>query len=85
MIHPNDLAEIQTVKAQWQLPMNPSCRTRRRPNKTQTSGKIWVLRGEITTNLLNDETSMDSDGDEDAKVQYTKSQLEAALGAKFKF
>jgi hypothetical protein len=28
VIHPTDLAEIQTVKAQWHLPMIPSCRTR---------------------------------------------------------
>jgi hypothetical protein len=57
----------------------------KRPRKIQNLEKTWVLRGEITTNpsLLLDETSMDYDGDEDAKVQNTKSHIEAALGAKF--
>jgi hypothetical protein len=34
MIHPTDLVENQTVKAQRHLPMNPSCRTRERPVAT---------------------------------------------------
>jgi hypothetical protein len=40
------------------------------------------LRGEITTNLLHTDTSMDCDSDDDAKVQNTKSQLDAALSTK---
>ena len=50
----------------------------------QIRGKAWILRGEITTDLLhNDSASMDCDDDQDAKVQNTKSQTEAALGATF--
>ena len=60
----------------------PDTRTPRR-NK-QIRGKAWILRGEITTDLLhNDSASMDCDDDQDAKVQNTKSQAEAALGATF--
>jgi hypothetical protein len=44
----------------------------------------WILRGEITTTLLhNDSASMDCDNDEEAKVQNTKFQTEAALGITF--
>jgi hypothetical protein len=79
-IHPTDLAEIQTDLAQWHLPMIPSCRTRESP----VARNKWILRGEITTNLLhNDSASMDGDADnEDAKVQNTKAVTGAALGAK---
>ena len=45
---------------------------------TQIIGMAWVLRGEITINL----NQLLSDSF-DAKVQDTKSQLQAALGAKF--
>jgi hypothetical protein len=34
MIHPTDLVENQTVKAERHLPMNPSCRTRESPVAT---------------------------------------------------
>jgi hypothetical protein len=40
VIHPNDQAKIETVKAQWHLLMNPSCRK-------QILGQTWVLRCEI--------------------------------------
>ena len=48
-------------------------------------GKAWILRGEITTTLLhNDSASMDcDDDDEEAKIQNIKSQTAAALGATF--
>jgi hypothetical protein len=47
-------------------------------------GKAWILRGEITTTLLhNDSASMDCDADYDAEVQNIKFQTEAALGATF--
>jgi hypothetical protein len=57
---------------------------KRRRNK-QIKGATWILRGEITTTLLhNDSASMeDCDNDEGAKVQNTRSQTEAALGATF--
>ena len=48
----------------------------KRQRPAQIVGKAWVLRGEI---IINQPLS-DS---EDAKVQNTKSQLQAALGAKF--
>ncbi len=57
--------------------------TRKRHHKIQKSGKELVLQGEITTNLPHNDTSMDGDADDDAKVQNAISQLEAALGAKF--
>ena len=50
----------------------------KRPRTTQLIGMAWVLRGEITINL----NQLLSDSF-DAKVQNTKSQLQAALGAKF--
>ena len=50
----------------------------KRPHSTQIVGMAWVLRGEITINL----NQLLSDSF-DAKVQDTKSQLQAALGAKF--
>jgi hypothetical protein len=54
----------------------------RRNKKIQ--GWAWILRGEITTTLLhNDSASMDCDNDEEAKVQNTRSQTEAAFGATF--
>ncbi len=60
----------------------PDTRTPRR--NEQIRGKAWILRGEITTDLLhNDSASMDCDDDQDAKVQNIKSQTEAALGATF--
>ena len=57
---------------------------KRRRNK-QIKGTTWILRGEITTTLLhNDSASMeDCDNDEGAKVQNIRSQTEAALGATF--
>jgi hypothetical protein len=52
--------------------------------KPQIIGKTWMLRSEITTNLLHNDSSPDSmrgeADDEEAKVQITKSQTEAALG-----
>ncbi len=85
MIHPTDLVENQTVKAQRHLPMNPSCRTREIRRNKQIQGRAWNIRGEITTNLLhNDSVSIDcDDDDEEAKIQNIKSQTEAALGAAF--
>jgi hypothetical protein len=60
---------------------------RKRRRKTQIQGKAWILRGEITTNLLHndsDPASIDIDADDvEAKIQKTKSQTEAALGATF--
>ncbi len=53
--------------------------TRKRHSKIQILGR-WFLRNEISTNLLLDETSMDCNGDDDAKVENTKSQVDAALG-----
>ena len=48
----------------------------KRQRPPQIVGKAWVLRGEITINqLLGDSL--------DAKIQNTKSQLQAALGANF--
>ena len=48
----------------------------KRQRPPQIIGKAWVLRGEITINqLLSDSI--------DAKIQNTKSQVQAALGAKF--
>ena len=48
----------------------------KRQHPPQIVGKAWVLRGEITINqLLGDSL--------DAKIQNTKSQLQAALGANF--
>ncbi len=58
----------------------------KKPRTIQIRGGVWVLRGEITTNLLHNYTSLDGDGqdaDDDAKVQNTKSQIESALDAKF--
>ena len=62
-----------------ELPDTPTPR-----RNEQNRGRVWILRGEITTDLLhNDSASMDCDDDQDAKVQNTKSQTEAALGATF--
>jgi hypothetical protein len=52
----------------------------------QIIGTAWILRGEITKKMLNNDSvqaSMDGDADYDAKVQNTKSQTQAALGPKF--
>jgi hypothetical protein len=53
----------------------------------QIVGTVWIIRGEITINLLHndsDPASVDGYADaKEAKVQNTKSQTEAALGAKF--
>jgi hypothetical protein len=57
--------------------------TRKHHSNIQVLGKAWVLRSEITTNLLHDDMSMDCDGDEDAKAQNTEFPLEAALDVKF--
>jgi hypothetical protein len=62
----------------------PDSHKRRR--NIQIQGRAYVLRGEITTDLLLNnvsKTSMDDVSDDDAKVQNTKSQTEAALGPKF--
>jgi hypothetical protein len=61
----------------------PDTRTPRRNEQIQ--GRVWILRGEITTTLLhNDSASMDcDDDDEEAKIQNIKSQTAAALGATF--
>ena len=48
----------------------------KRQRPTQIVGKAWVLDGEITINQLLSDSF-------DAKVQNTKSQLQATLGAKF--
>ena len=48
----------------------------KRQRSTQIVGKAWVLDGEITINQLLSDSF-------DAKVQNTKSQLQATLGAKF--
>ncbi len=76
MIHPTDLVENH----ESELPD-----TRKPRRNEQIQGKAWILRGEITTTLLhNDSPAMeDCDNDEEAKVQKTKSQTEAALGATF--
>jgi hypothetical protein len=58
----------------------------KRKRNPQILGKAWVLRGEITVNMLNndsDQADMHGDVENDAKVQTTKSQIQAALGAKF--
>jgi hypothetical protein len=61
--------------------------TRKRRHNKQILGRAWIIRGEITTNLLHndsDPASVNGDADnEEAKVQNTKSLTEAALGAKF--
>ena len=49
-------------------------RMRQRP--AQIVGKVWVLRGEITINQALSDSF-------DAKVQITKSKLQATLSAKF--
>jgi hypothetical protein len=59
---------------------------RKRHCKTQILGKAWVWYVrllQIYNAQLRTDTSMDVDADDDAKVQNTKSQLEAPLGAKF--
>jgi hypothetical protein len=87
MIHPTDLVENQTVKAQRHLLMN--CRTRESavtpPSQRTNSRKGMDLTRRYTLQSLlhNDSASMDCDNDEKAKVQNTKSQTEAALGATF--
>jgi hypothetical protein len=61
--------------------------TRKRRLKPQIIGKAWILRGEIATNLLNNDSgqvSMDGDADYDAKVQNTKSQQKLHLGQSLK-
>jgi hypothetical protein len=50
--------------------------------KINVLGKAWVLRDKIKTDLLKSNTLMDFNGDH-AKVQNTKSQLDAAFGVKF--
>jgi hypothetical protein len=58
--------------------------TRKRRRNKKNQRRAWIFRGEITTAILhNDSASMDCDNDEEAKVQNTKSQTEAALGATF--
>jgi hypothetical protein len=58
--------------------------TRKPHRNEQIQGKAWILRGEITTTLLhNDSAFMDCDNDEEAKVKNTKSQTEAAIGVTF--
>jgi hypothetical protein len=63
--------------------------TRKRRRTTQTQGKAWVLHGNTTANMLHTDSGRASiDGnadDDDAKVQNTKSQIEAALGTKFEY
>jgi hypothetical protein len=89
LIHPTDLAEYQTVKAHWLSGIFQCIRAvgRKRRRNKKIQGKAWILRGEITTNLLHnasDPASIDVDADdEDAKIQNTKSLTKAALGAKF--
>jgi hypothetical protein len=62
-----------------ELPDAPKPRRNKR-----IQGKAWILRGEITTNLLHkDSASMDCDADYDADVQNVKSQTEAARGPTF--
>ena len=58
----------------------------KRPRAKQVIGNAWVLRGEITINMIHnnsDQADMHGDVENDAKVQTTKSQIQAALGAKF--
>jgi hypothetical protein len=44
--------------------------TRKRRRNKQTQGRAWILRGEITTNLIhNDSASMDCDNYEEAKFK----------------
>ncbi len=58
--------------------------TRKRRRNEKNQGRAWILRGEIATTLLhNDSASMDCENDEEAKVQNKKSQTEPALGATF--
>jgi hypothetical protein len=58
--------------------------TRKPRRNKQIQAWAWILRGEITTTLLhNHSASMACDNDEEANVQNTKSQTEAALGATF--
>jgi hypothetical protein len=48
--------------------------TQKRARKIQNLEKAWVLQGEITTNLLHNDSgraSMGGDTDDDAKVQNT--------------
>ena len=59
----------------------PDSRKRRR--NIQIQGRAWVLHGNITTNLLHNDFMDGNADDDDAKVQNTKSQIEAALGTKF--
>jgi hypothetical protein len=59
--------------------------TRKPRSNPHIIGTAWILRGEITTNLLNNDpgqASMAGNADFDA-VQNKKSQTEAALGPKF--
>ena len=49
----------------------------KRKRNPQILGKAWVLRGEITINMLHndsDQADMHGDVENDAKVQTTKSQ-----------
>jgi hypothetical protein len=56
---------------------------RLRPTQ-QMRGKTWVFRGEVTTNMLHNDSDHDTEEDEETPLFRTiKSQLQAALGAKF--
>ena len=58
----------------------------KRKRNPQILGKAWVLRCKITISMLHidsDQADMHGDVENDAKVQTTKSQIQAALGAKF--
>jgi hypothetical protein len=82
-IYPTVLVENQTVKAQRRSHESELPDSHKRRRNIQIQGKAWVLRGEITTDLLLNNASKasmdhDDDADLDAQVQNTKSQTEAA-------
>ena len=60
----------------------------KRKRNPQNLGKAWVLRGEITQNMIHnnsDQADIHGDVENDAKVQIIKSERQAALGAKFEW
>jgi hypothetical protein len=82
MIHPTDLVENQTVL------MNPSRRTRERSvatNKFKLGHGSYASRLQQLCFTIIWLLWTAGDNDEEAKVQNTKSQKDAALGQRLKF
>ena len=67
------LTEIHTVKVRQLLPFHPMHGGPKHPRETKIRGKSWVLRGEITTNMLHTDSAHDMEEDEEihALVQHT--------------